>query len=170
MSEAPDLDFFAELDTEISKHQSKAQLHLNVDKAKKSMHNMKATPEYRSRAREEYREAQALLDLELWMRQAAIAMFTEQKCDGCGSTHRIFLQYMHREVLVRRPTSIRWVRTMTIDRLLPRESLIQTHHTHICADCCLDHGFAVEAQASIGNALFAPSPTYEQEDLNAQVM
>lgn len=161
-------DFFAALDLEIAQVTSKAKLRADRDAAKKRANTMTLSQSARKRAAEDYHEISRLLEAEEWRSVSTTALFTEQTCDGCGSVHRTFLQFMEVQAQVKRPTSIRWVRTPKPCPDLPRNIMVQYATTHVCADCCDDHGFnwAYAETAPRIKDLLAISPTYVQEDIN----
>lgn len=163
-------DFFAELEAEIAVHTAKAQLKSDAEAARKRAHNTRLAPAVRAAAATNYKELTALVELDQWAVTATVALFTEQTCDGCGSVHRVFLQYMEVQSMVRKPSTQRWIRTPKPSPDTPRETLIQPHRTHICSDCCEDHGFALSSASHLPNseAAIAISQNYFQEDINAQ--
>lgn len=166
-------DFFAELEAEANKHIALAQTKAKASKLK-AMSNNRArgvTTEMRTKAAEEYKELAAILAAAEWASVSTIALFSEQRCDGCGSVSRIFLQFMELQQLIRQPTTQKWVRVSrpAPAELLPRETVIQPHYTHICSDCCEDHGFSLDHPSTLApaSAPVAPSASYHQEDINA---
>lgn len=163
-----DLDFFAALEADIAAAVSKTRLRADRDKAAKLAGNTKISSAIRARAKAELSELNAMLEAAEWGVQAIVALFTEQSCDGCGSVHRVFLQYMERQAMLRKPTTQRYVRVSRPSNS-PVEVLVKPHHTHICADCCHEHGFDLgEAAYLRGDSLVANlSPSYQQEDINA---
>jgi hypothetical protein len=164
-------DFFASLNAEIETELAKTKAASNAEALKKKAHNMRLDPKTRAAAGEEYKAIQAALEAEQWITVSTTALFTEQSCDGCGSVHHIFLQFMECQQLKRKPTTQRWARVTrpSTHSDLPRKTLIQPHRTHLCADCCQDHGFYLSsAEALLPTAQASvPSLTYVQEDLNA---
>lgn len=163
-------DFFAELDAEISKHLASTKLKSEREAAKKRANTMTLPQATRQRAKEEYHALNKALEASEWEKVSTVALFTEQHCDGCGSTHKIFLQYMELQQMIRRPSTQRWARVSRPTEGLPRETLIQPVPTHLCADCCEDHGFALLTAERLASRATPPVPsfTYEQDDLNAQ--
>jgi hypothetical protein len=163
-------DFFAELEAEISQHIAADKLKKDRDAAKKRANNGQLPTAIRQAASATFKELSKLIEINEWASVKTIALFTEQTCDGCGSIHRTFLQYMQMEQLVRKPTTQRWVRVSRPSLDLPRESLIQPMTTHLCADCCEDHGFALLSAERLAPRTenLAPSFTYVQEDINAE--
>jgi len=163
-------DFFAELEADIAKSLANDKLKKDREAARKKANTMTLSSAARAKALEEYREASKLLEAQEWRAVSLVAMFTEQTCDGCGSVHRIFIQYMEQQQMVRKPTTRRWLRRTSALNNLPRETLIQPVTTHICADCCEDHGFVIETAGRLAQREDAPtiSAEYFQEDINAQ--
>lgn len=137
--------FFAELNAVISKATAKSKLKLDAAKLKKQSLNMRLDANIRRRAAEEYAGVQAIIDANMWRAVRYSAMFTEQHCDGCDTIHHTFLQYMQEEEKVSNPRTRRWVRVVRPDDSLPRETIVQPLSTHICASCCADHGFDIDA-------------------------
>ena len=165
-------DFFAELEADIAKYVEADKLKRDRDAAKKRANTMTLSSAARARAAEEYKALNEILAAQEWASISTIALFTEQTCDGCGSIHRVFLQYMELQQMIRKPTTQRWVRVSkpAPEHLLPRESLLQPTTTHICADCCEDHGFMLLTASRLAprEDVLVPSFTYHQEDINAQ--
>ena len=161
-------DFFAELEADIAKYVEAAKLKKDRDAAKKRANTVTLPSAVRARASEEYKALNAILAAQEWGAVKTQALFTEQTCDGCGSTHRVFLQYMELQQMIKHPSTQRWVRVSRPKSDLPRETLLQPMVTHICADCCEEHGFGLLT----GTRLLArqdcltTSSTYQQEDIN----
>lgn len=163
-------DFLAELEAEIAADLAKASRKSAVETARKASRDMTKSKEVRERHLADYKALQALLEAEQWQIDAVCAMFSEQVCDGCGSTHRTFLQFMERHSMVKKPTTLRWVRVTSARKDIPRETLIQPMTTHICGDCCEDHGFALEGPSRSELPIrdfISTSTSYTQEDINA---
>lgn len=161
-------DFFAELEAEIATATAKNKLKSDAVELRKKANNMRLPSATRAAASAEFKSISAILEAEAWTAVSTVALFTEQTCDGCGSVHRVFLQYMQLEQMKKKPSTQRWTRVAKPHPTLPRESLIQPHHTHICEDCCEDHGFAIIGAARLpANQAIAPSLNYLQEDINA---
>lgn len=162
-------DFFASLDAEIALHTQKKQIRKDAASAKKIAMNRAVTEVARLAALREWRELQALIDVDLWKPIGYVGMFTEQVCDGCGSVHRMFLQHMEQQQSRTRASDKRFVRVPKPEGNLPRSAVVRLHRTHICPDCCDDHGYFLDdAIVATGNLPIAISPTYEQGDINAQ--
>jgi len=161
-------DFFAELDAEIAAAVKASSLKTNIEAERRKSLNTRLDSATRLAAKANFLEAQALIDAELWTATALVAMFSEQTCDGCGSTHRIFLHYMEKQHQHRKPTNKRWVRTTALTSPLPRETTVIPTITHVCADCCSEHGFHFSGATMTIRETVAPSATYFQEDINAQ--
>lgn len=161
--------FFADLEAEISAVTAKTKLKADAAKLKKTAHNMRLSPAERQAAATEFREIQAIVEADDWAPIRFCALFTEQSCDGCGSVHYTFLQYMQEEESTRSKSARRWIRTSMPVANLPRETIIQPLTTHICSDCCADHGFNVKApeirlMPREGN--LTVSANYTQGDIN----
>lgn len=162
-------DFFAELEAEIAVATKASKLKADREAAKKRANNNHIPKAHRDRASADYRALDAELQTLEWVSTSTVAMFTEQTCDGCGSIHHVFLQYMETQQLIRKPTTQRWRRVTKPDPDLPRESLLQPMLTHICSNCCEDHGFALLTAKRLKSRkeTITPSFTYDQEDINA---
>ena len=163
-------DFLAELDAEISEVIAKEKKASDLEKARKAANNPRLPSNLRAEAKEQYKALQLEVDELLWHPEASIALFAEQSCDGCGSIHRNFLQYMERQVHRKKSTTARWVRVSKPHPDLPRETMIQPLRTHICSDCSEDHGFGFEpdsCQYLETSTSITMSQTYHQEDINA---
>lgn len=167
-----DADFFAMLNAEVSKHLAEDKLRKDRDQAKKRANTIQLSREARAKASDEYRELSRILEASEWASVSTVAMFSEQSCDGCGSSHLIFLQYMEQQQLIRKPSTQRWVRVTrpAPAEVLPRETLIQPMTTHLCAHCCEDHGFGLLSAQRLSprSDTITPSTTYTQEDINGQ--
>lgn len=164
-------DFFAELEADIAKHLAADKLKRDRDNAKKRANTTSLPSGVRAAASAEYKQLNELLAAQEWKAISTVAVFTEQTCDGCGSTHRIFLQFMEHQSMVRQATNQRWVRVTKPrpESELPRESLLQPITTHICSHCCEDHGFGLIQASRLAPRAEAvvPSFTYQQDDINA---
>lgn len=136
-----DDDFFADLNKEIATAIAKSKRVSAAKKARKAANNMRASTEERRIAKSEWLAISKELEAEQWRDEAIFTMFSEQSCDGCGSTHRTFLQYMLQQVLIRKPSTQRFVIITKPVCSLPREVMVQPLTTHICADCCHEHDF-----------------------------
>lgn len=162
-------DFFASLDAEIAQHTAKAKIKDDAAKAKARANNTRLASSARREAAKTFHELSALIESDLWSKLSTIALFVDQQCDGCGSRHRVFLQYMEKHCMTRNPSTTHFVRVAKPDPTLPREVLCQPAITHICADCCNEHGFDLNASGTIDfGGQLSPSKDYEQEDINAQ--
>lgn len=162
-------DFFQLLDAEIAEAVAKSKLKSDAQKLKKRANNMQLSPAERAEAAAEWRSVQAIVEANDWEPVYSAAFFTEQNCDGCGSTHRTFLQYMQKEESVRKRNTFRWVRVPLPMAGLPKETIIQPLITHICADCAPDHGFDPEMPETRLMPLaggLTVSSTYVQGDIN----
>jgi hypothetical protein len=162
-------DFLAELDAELSALASSSTRKAKAESLKKKLANTRLSSEVRREAREEFRILQAQIDAHQWVPISSIALFSEQTCDGCGSVHRTFLQFMEQQAYKPRPSTTRSLRVEKINLFLDREVIIQPLQTHVCADCCHEHGFAFARASFLKPAEFiTASQTYQQDDLNAQ--
>lgn len=166
----PEVDpFFAELDAEIAEATKKSKLRADAATLKRQAANMRLSAAVRARAAEEYRAIQAIVEAEMWQIVRGGALFAEQTCDGCGSIHYNFLQYMQEEVKIRDARTRRWVRVPLPPESCPLDTIIQPLTTHICSDCCEDHGFDVRRptiQLMPRDGSLTVSSTYIQGDIN----
>lgn len=162
------MDIFDELNAEIAKALEKSNMRKKAVSAKKLAFDRTVGAKVRERAMAEWRELSALIEIELWKPISSAALFTEQQCDGCGSIHRVFLQYMEIQQHKSKPSSRRWLRVGLPTPGLPRETFVQPHKTHICPHCCDEHGFQFEGATMIGLSPSALniSETYIQGDIN----
>ena len=166
-----DFDLFAELEAEIASVTAKSKLRVDAEALRKQSNNMRLDSAVRRRAAEEYRLVQAIVEADLWEIVKFGALFSEQVCDGCGSVHHTFLQYMKQERKLRRHSDIRWSRTTKVIKGVPYETIIQPLTTHMCSDCCEDHGFEVlrpTIRLMPHEGSLTVSASYIQEDINAQ--
>lgn len=163
------LDIFDELNAEIAKALEKSNLRKKAISLKKQAYDTTVGRRVREKAMLEYRETMALIEIESWRPVGTAALITEQQCDGCGSLHRVFLQYMEIQQHKSRATSRRWLRVSFPNPTLPREVVIQPSKTHICAHCCDEHGFDIGQASFIGISpmALAVSDNYLQGDINA---
>ena len=167
MTDFSEDDFFAELNAELATLTKKETLRGERNIASKLAHNSRLSSSVRAAAMEEYKLLSALLKAEKWRAIETIALFQQQDCDSCGSSHRMFIQYMEVEELIRLPSTRKWHRVARPSDNLPKGKLTQTSVTHICAECCEDYGFQSDTEKSLGTIPeFTLSPTYHQEDLN----
>lgn len=166
-------DFFDSLNAEIDKAIAKQALKKDAAKLKKDANNFQLSPRQRQAAAAEWRAIQAIVEANEWRPIQVAAFFTEQACDGCGSVHFNFLQYMQEEQKVKSASrEKRWVRVLVPEGDLERTTIIQPLKTHICADCCDDHGFSARAPAIRLMPMeggLTVSSTYNQGDINDQV-
>jgi len=166
-----DFDFLAELDAEIAAATNKTKLEANKKKLLAKTKNKNLSWDELMEARAKLAEVDKILDSIIWTPMAAVAFFVQQDCDACGSTHRLFLQHMEKQSTGKANPTTRWTRVRRPNPDLPTEVVIQQSKTHICADCCEDFGFRLpdgEVKFISTDAPFTISPTYEQEDLNAE--
>ncbi len=162
-------DFFAELNAEIAKATAKTRLKSDADKLRKTAHNMRLSPRQRAEAAAEFKSIQAIVEAEMWEVVRCGALFSEQSCDGCGSIHHNFLQFMQEERRVKDHRTRRWIRVALPQSGLALETIIQPLTTHICSDCCEDHGFNVMAPSIRllpREGALTVSATYAQGDIN----
>lgn len=167
----PEDTFFAELEAEIASATAKSNLKADAAVLKKQANNMRLSATTRRRAAEDYRAIQAIVEAEAWQIIRSGALFAEQVCDGCGSIHYNFLQYMQEEEKIRDPRTRRWVRVFVPAEGFPRETIIQPLATHICSDCCEDHGFDAKKpniRLLAREGSLTVSSTYIQGDINGQ--
>lgn len=162
-------DFFAELEAEIQEATAKKVLKSDAVKLKKQANNERLNKRIREKAAAEYKAVQAITEANEWEIIQCGALFAEQSCDGCGSIHYNFLQYMQQEQKLRDNRSRRWVRINLPVSGMALETIIQPLTTHICSDCCTDHGFNVKTPSirlmPHGGALTV-SAAYQQDDIN----
>jgi hypothetical protein len=166
-----DLDFLAELDAEIAKVSSKADLTTKRKKAMSALYNPRSTSSAKAKAKASLEGINAQLAAIIWKPEASVAFFVEQSCDGCGSVHRMFLQYMQREVTWKTAVTTRWSRVNRPSPSLPREVIVQATETHVCGDCMEDHGFdytTAEIKFISHSDPFVASPDYVQEELEEE--
>ena len=165
-------DFFDELNAEIAAATAKSRLKADAGVLKKKAHNMRLSPRQRAEAAEDFKALQSILEANAWEAIRSGALFTEQSCDGCGSVHYNFLQFMQEEVKVLDKRTRRWIRVTVPHEGLERETIIQPLKTHICSDCGPDHGFDTN-QPSMRllprEGSLTVSPTYTQGDINAPI-
>lgn len=160
-----DNDFLADLDLSIQQELAKQKIIRSGSAAKKRA----STPFATSANKEEWSLQQAAYEAEIWQPVALVAFFSEQQCDGCGSVHRMFLQYMERQIEYSKPSNKRLRRVEHPNLLLPKEAMVQYATTHLCSDCCADHGFPLpETVERIRfTETITASRNYHQEDINA---
>jgi len=161
-------DFFASLEAEIALTIKKDKIKADREKDRRASLNTRLDPATRAVARANFLEARALLDADLWKSVSLTALFAEQQCDGCGSVHRIFSHYMERQLQPKKPSNKRWVKTTAPKFDLPRETMTVTSITHVCADCCGEHGFSFTGATVRTAEPVVPAWDYQQEDINAQ--
>lgn len=163
-------DFFDELNAEIGVALAKAGRVAKANSLRKTSNNMRASTSQRADAKAEWKSIQFELDEALWIDDKIFAMFSEQTCDGCGSTHRVFLQYMLRQRMIKRASTIRFIAVgKPVGNTIPRGVLSQPLRTHICSDCCGDFGFDLVSGDNLTLDYAHPltvSRHYIQEDIN----
>jgi hypothetical protein len=169
MTEPAEDDFFAQLNAEIAEATAKTRLRADAEKLRKQALNMKLSTHERQRAAEDYKSIQAIVEASLWEPIKCGALFAEQTCDGCGSVHFNFLQFMQEERRVNQHKTRRWTRVPVPPIGLERETIIQPLSTHMCSDCCEDHEFNVLApniRLMPREGALTVSATYIQGDIN----
>jgi hypothetical protein len=163
-------DFLASLDAELSVLASRPKLETERKKLMSKLRDNRTSKYEGGVLKAKLSEVDATLEAMIWTPMAAVAFFAEQSCDSCGSSHRMFLQHMEKQSTGKfRPTT-RWKRVSRPNPDLPTEVVIQHSVTHICFDCCEDHGFSfpsAELKFISSEAPFTISPTYEQDELYA---
>lgn len=170
MTEPVTDDFFAELEAEIASATAKSKLKADATTLKRRANNMRLSSKDRAEAAAEFKSIQAIVEADQWIAVRCAAMFAEQTCDGCGSVHHNFLQYMQEEHKVKDPRTRRWVRVPLPNLLLEKETIIQPLLTHICSHCSEDHGFDVKRPSIrllAREGSLTVSPLYVQGDINA---
>ena len=171
MTELSPDEIFAELDAEIALVAKNTSIKSNAEINRRKSLDIRRPKADRDVSKALYLEAVAIQEANAWLVEASCAMFTHQYCDGCGSSHWVFLQFMEKLSLIRLPTTVRWQRVPALRDGFPRETIIQNHKTHICSHCASDHGFTLEGTfgtLDLSSAEpFGISPTYYQEDANA---
>lgn len=169
MTEVSGDDFLALLEAEIADASAKSKLKSDAKELKKKAHNMRLSTKARAEAAKEYREIQAIVEADQWIPIRSGALFAEQVCDGCGSIHFNFLQYMEQQRNFKNASTVRWVRVSLPNLELEKETIIQPLTTHICSDCCEDHGFDARKPTirlmPVEGSLTV-SHTYVQGDIN----
>lgn len=164
-----EFDFFAELNAEIKQATDKAERMKKAEALRKASNNRFATKEQRQLSKAEYEKLRTELEAATWVTDAYYAMFSEQTCDGCGSTHRTFLQYMALQHSLRTRATQRFTPIARPNGLeLPRHIMIQPLVTHICDDCCTEHGFDFTSPNVLRRVpgQITVSAGYHQEDIN----
>lgn len=165
--------FFAELEAEIASVTAKSRLKVDAIKLKRQSLNMTLDAHTRRRYADDFRAVQAIIDANMWEAVRYGALFTEQHCDGCDSVHHTFLQFMQEEEKVTNRSTRRWIRVAIPNGHLPRETIVQPLTTHICSNCCPDHGFNIDAPTirlmPVEGAL-SVSSTYIQGDINDPII
>lgn len=164
-------DFFDSLNAEIAAEVAKSNRAKDLEKHRKAANNRFATKEQRTMSKLEYERLKAALDAEQWGTECYYAMFSEQICDGCGSVHRTFLQYMAKQFAITNQSAQRFYPVTKPEFSdLPRRVMIQPLTTHVCADCCADHGFDFEETDRMvlkpRKGGISVNPNYEAEDIN----
>lgn len=141
-------DFLADLMKEVQKTTEEALLKSKVVDLQKKIRDRRFSDEKKLELLSDLGEAQARLQVIMWRPLANVAFFTTQKCDGCGSEHSVFLQYMQRQETTSGAKVSRYQRVSRPHPELPNEVIKQVTETHVCVDCCEDHGFTMSAAVS----------------------
>lgn len=168
-AEVPVFDLFAELEAEIKVSLAKSERIKRAEELRKAANNRFASKESREISRAEYNKLREELEAATWETDAYYAMFTEQTCDGCGSVHRTFLQYMAHQFNLRTRSATRFTPIRKPNGVeLPRHVMVQPLATHICSDCCDEHGFYLTQKQFVmrENGVITVASMYEQEDIN----
>lgn len=154
----PTDDFLTDLITE-------ARLEIAKQATGQKLRSAVARGPNRAEARSALLKFQIESEEACWQNQRLIALFTQQACSGCGSTHRTFLQFMHEDRHLR-SKALRYQRTATPLYGLPRACMVQKLKTHICADCCQEHGFSPhEPELFLASShLLTASTSYHAEE------
>jgi len=157
-------DFFSALDAEVSKLTAKTRL--TEEKAKLNQKIRKGDPDRQGRIliANQIKEINLQLEAIQWRSVAIVGLFQEQHCTYCGSIHRMFLQFMAKQIATSGPKCDRYVRTTKIEANLPHETVTHKTKTTICPDCAEDFGFELDsAKMKLGTITepFAIAPGYE---------
>lgn len=171
MDDTLELDILSQLDAELAKVSKKSALETERLRLSKKLQDRRIGDEQRQTLRAQLTSVSAELDLIRWRIESSVALFTTQHCDNCGSTHRVFLQFMEEQRTIRSPFVYRYVRVAKPTSGLPTKVLNQLKTTHICADCCSDWAY------DLGNATLILghieqlniAPNYEPADLNSDL-
>lgn len=166
MTDQPD-NPFAALDAAIEKVTTRSKLETEKKRLLGKASNTRSQWQDRADAKRELALVDAQIEQLIWYPVAAVALFTEQRCDYCGSVHRIFLQHMEEQHTQAGSHVSRLIRVPRPRPDLPRRVVLQVSLTHFCADCCGDFNFSlVDAEEKFkGYDAFAVSGTYVQEEL-----
>jgi len=163
-------DFLAQLDAEISAVVSRPKLESEKKKLMARLRDNRISREAQAENKLKLSEVDAILESMIWTPMAAVALFVEQTCDSCGSSHKMFLQHMEKQSTGKHNPTTRWKRVRRPNDELPTEVIVQHSTTHMCADCCEDFGFSfpsAEIKFTSTEAPFTISPNYEQDELYA---
>lgn len=166
-----DLDILSQLDAELAKVSKKSALETERLRLSKKLQDRRIGDEQRQTLRAQLSSVSAELDLIRWRVESSVALFTTQQCDNCGSTHRVFLQFMEEQRTIRAPFVYRYVRVAKPTSGLPTKVLNQLKTTHICADCCSDWSYDLNAATLILGHVeqLNIAPNYEPADLNSDL-
>lgn len=76
-----------------------------------------------------------------WLPEAAVAMFTTQLCNWCGSRHSLFTGLLQRQ-RSRLSSVDRWVKVdANLLSGLPKETKHMTEHSDMCMSCIESHRY-----------------------------
>lgn len=171
MTELLDLDILAQLDQELAKVSKKSALETERLRLSKKLQDRRLGEDQRTTLRAQLTSVSVELDLIRWKILRSVALFTTQHCDNCGSTHRVFLQFMEEQATIRTPLVYRYVRVAKPTAGLPTKVLNQLKTTHICADCCADFDYDInDATLILGHVeQLNIAANYEPADLNPEL-
>lgn len=161
-------DFLLALDRELSATVSKAKLQSDLAKTRNKLISNAVSSEAKIQLRSEYAHLSEELNKILWRPIASVALFSIQHCDNCASKHQTFISYMQRQESIQTKGIMRWIRMSKPISGLLTEVIKQVTITHICADCCAEHGFDItlgEVKFSRHSEAFSVSIDYVQEEL-----
>lgn len=171
MDDTLELDILSQLDAELAKVSKKSALETERLRLSKKLQDRRIGDEQRQTLRAQLSSVSVELDLIRWRVESSVALFTTQHCDNCGSTHRVFLQFMEEQRTIRAPFVYRYVRVAKPTSGLPTKVLNQLKTTHICADCCSDWSYDLNTATLILGHVeqLNIAPNYEPADLNSDL-
>lgn len=156
--------FFDQLNAEIDAAMKRAK-RISSGKAAR---DRASTPFATAADKENWQLQREAYEAETWQSVAIVALFGEEQCDGCGSNHQVFLQFMEQQIEIARPANRRFRRVQKVTQGLPKKVLVHKTTTHICCDCCGDHGFELENATQIKSQTpVIASRFHHSEDINA---
>jgi hypothetical protein len=144
-------DFFASLDAEVSKLTAKSRLE--EEKKKLNLKVRRGDPDRQTRIliAGQIKDINQQLEAIQWRTIATVGLFQEQHCTYCGSIHRMFLQFMAKQVTTSGPKCLRFIRVDRQQVGLVHEAVMHKTKTTICPDCASDFGFDLdEASQKLG--------------------